>query len=307
MAFQATKQTAPPAEKPKSEAEKGPEQQIQKKATQTTSIAAIIEALVAKDGGAQKHEEKQEIRRGAADKIMEQGIRERWGQESLEYVVAARRKYERDGNLQEFSDGLFHNVPELSDPANVKPRAETTGILGETAIRIQEIDGTITKEQADALVREYWGKMDQVKTWDDYRRVMPEANGIVARSGTTFRVTGTVSLGFSSSASSVPRVVGTQLTVGRELGKMAVGGQIEAARKLGGSYGRVRLGESEQEEGFLMAGGDARKTPTTREDAGQLDVRLANLAASVLAETLEEDKGRIGNNVAEARSGRFAS
>ena len=289
--------------------EKKPEQQAAPPQESAPMAEARLQNAQALTAGISELLSGKEIPRNTPNGVEKFRLEGQIGIEQAALAIGAGRNFETPrgndyGELQLYYERLM-SIPEIAN--NLNNRKIIDGLFFEYAMNEGIIEGKLTEEGAGRMMTENWGRLDQVKDWTGYASYQQSTNAMLSNVGASFRFSGTVALGFSSSASSVPRVVGTQLDVGKWLGKTAVGGQLEAARKLGGSYGRVRLGESEQEEGFLMAGGDARKTPTTREDAGQLDVRLANLAASVLAETLEEDKGRIGNNVAEARSGRFAS
>ncbi|MFA6035583.1 MAG: hypothetical protein WC759_01345 [Candidatus Micrarchaeia archaeon] len=172
---------------------------------------------------------------------------------------------------------------------------------------ISAIEGKIKPEFAEQLKQKNAEELEKVKKGElSYLQYRQNADTVLSQqvhSDFSFKAASSFPSGFSASASNVPRVVGTSLSIGSQLASAALGGQIAAAReKAGGAPAGPTLGKSEAEEGgFLMTGGEASAAPkSTREDAGQLDVRLAHLAAAALMDEkpLAEQEARTDNLVA---------
>ena len=202
-------------------------------------------------------------------------------------------------DLGAYQKTLMEKIPEFSENLDLRKGADA--LIIPYVYEVQELNGLITHDMAVKNTQEALEKLSQVNTWEQYRSYVAETNkDLMAMGVRNFQLSGTSYFGGATIPTS--RVVGTSLSISSQLASAALGGQIANASSsaIGAATESPKPGKSEADEGgFLMTGGEAKKAPeSTREDAGQLDIRLA----TVMAETLAEEKERINNTVAEAKA-----
>jgi hypothetical protein len=165
------------------------------------------------------------------------------------------------------------------------------------------INGTLTPERAEQLKQQNTQALEQVHTWDNYLHYRQAADTMLSQqvhSDFSFRAASSFPTGFSASASSMSKAVGISLNVSSQLASAALGGQIaNASRNVIDSATESPKPEHADEGGFLIASGESKKAPTTREDAGSLIPELAHAAAEIMNEKpLAENEAARDNLVA---------